>query len=243
MKKWTKISTIFSGLMLALSFNLSAADETANHEQVKTKLQASLGMQISSIGDAPVPGLLQIMTEKGLFYTSQDGKYLLQARIYNIEDGMRNISEEALGNVRLGGLAQFNEAVIEYKADNEKYVVNIFTDITCGYCRELHNEMDQYNDLGITVRYLAFPRNGINSSSYTDMVSIWCADDQQEAMDNAKAGETVPNKKCETKVAEQYAFGQKIGVNGTPNIILPDGSVIPGYQPPKQLEEALKAIM
>jgi thiol:disulfide interchange protein DsbC len=243
MKKWTKIGVVFSGLMLTLSFNLSAADKTTTYDQVKVKLQAALGMQISAIGDAPVPGLLQLMTEKGLFYTSEDGKYLLQARIYNIEEGMRNVTEDALGSVRLGGLAEFKEAMIEYKADNEKYVVNIFTDITCGYCRKLHGEMAQYNDLGITVRYLAFPRGGINSSSYTDMVSVWCADDKQQAMDNAKAGGTVASKNCETKVAEQYAFGQKIGVNGTPNIIMPDGSVIPGYQPPKQLEEALKAIM
>jgi thiol:disulfide interchange protein DsbC len=243
MKKWTRISAVFSGLMLTLSFNLIAANETTNTSQVKAKLQAALGMQISSIGDAPVSGLLQIMTEKGLFYTSQDGKYLLQARIYNIEDGMRNITEEALGSVRLGGLEEFKDAVIEYKADNEKYVVNIFTDITCGYCRKLHNEMKQYNDLGITVRYLAFPRGGINSSSYTDMVSVWCAVDKQDAMDNAKAGGAVASKNCETKVAEQYAFGQRIGVNGTPNIIMPDGSVIPGYQPPKQLEQALKAIL
>lgn len=243
MKKWTRISAVFSGLMLTLSFNLIAANETTNISQVKAKLQAALGMQISSIGDAPVSGLLQIMTEKGLFYTSQDGKYLLQARIYNIEDGMRNITEEALGSVRLGGLEEFKDAVIEYKADNEKYVVNIFTDITCGYCRKLHNEMKQYNDLGITVRYLAFPRGGINSSSYTDMVSVWCAEDKQDAMDNAKAGGAVASKNCETKVAEQYAFGQRIGVNGTPNIIMPDGSVIPGYQPPKQLEQALKAIL
>jgi thiol:disulfide interchange protein DsbC len=243
MKKWTRISAVFSGLMLTLSFNLIAASETTDISQVKAKLQAALGMQISSIGDAPVSGLLQIMTEKGLFYTSQDGKYLLQARIYNIEDGMRNITEEALGSVRLGGLEEFKDAVIEYKANNEKYVVNIFTDITCGYCRKLHNEMKQYNDLGITVRYLAFPRGGINSSSYTDMVSVWCAEDKQDAMDNAKAGGAVASKNCETKVAEQYAFGQRIGVNGTPNIIMPDGSVIPGYQPPKQLEQALKAIL
>lgn len=243
MKKWTRISAVFSGLILTLSFNLFAASETTNFSQVKAKLQAALGMQISSIGDAPVAGLLQVMTEKGLFYTSQDGKYLLQARIYNIEDGMRNITEEALGSVRLGGLKEFKDAVIEYKSEKEKYVVNIFTDISCGYCRKLHNEMDQYNDLGITVRYLAFPRGGLNSSSYTDMVSVWCANDKQKAMDNAKAGGTVASENCETKVAEQYAFGQRIGVNGTPNIIMPDGSVIPGYQPPKQLEEALKAIL
>jgi len=243
MKTWIKISAIFSGLMITLSFNLSAADKISSFEQVKAKLQVSLGLQISSIGDAPVTGLLQVMTEKGLFYTSDNGRYLLQASIYDVEEGMRNVTEEALGNVRLGGLAEFKDAVIEYKAENEKYVVNIFTDITCGYCRKLHGEMAQYNDLGITVRYLAFPRGGINSKSYTDMVSIWCADDKQVAMDNAKAGGTVAIKNCETKVAEQYAFGQKIGVNGTPNIIMPDGSVIPGYQPPKKLEQVLKALL
>ncbi|WP_293748127.1 bifunctional protein-disulfide isomerase/oxidoreductase DsbC [uncultured Paraglaciecola sp.] len=243
MKNQTKVIALVAGLLTLLCFNLSAADEKLTYEQVKTKLQTSLGMQIASIGDAPVPGLLQIMTAKGLFYVSENASYLLQARIYNLDEGMRNETEEALGGMRLGGLQQFQNAVIEYKADNEKYVVNIFTDITCGYCRKLHNEMDKYNDLGITVRYLAFPRNGLNSKSYSDMVSVWCADDKQQAMDNAKAGDTVPSKTCSSKVAEQYAFGQSIGVNGTPNIIMPDGSVIPGYQPPAQLEMALKAIL
>jgi len=244
MKQGKKIGWVLLGLLSNVSLNIFAAtDDRQNYAQVKAKLQASLGLQISSIGDAPVTGLLQVMTEKGLFYTSDNGRYLLQASIYDVEEGMRNVTEEALGNVRLGGLAEFKDAVIEYKAENEKYVVNIFTDITCGYCRKLHGEMAQYNDLGITVRYLAFPRGGINSKSYTDMVSIWCADDKQVAMDNAKAGGTVAIKNCETKVAEQYAFGQKIGVNGTPNIIMPDGSVIPGYQPPKKLEQVLKALL
>lgn len=243
MKKWTKISTVLSGLILTLSFSLSAAPEKTNYTQVKAKLQKALGMPISSIGDAPVPGILQVMTDKGLFYTSQDGKYLFRASIYNVEDGMRNVTEETLGSVRLEGLAEFKDHVIEYKADNEKYVVNVFTDITCGYCRKLHKEMDQYNDLGITVRYLAFPRGGLNSRTYSDMVSVWCADDKQQAMDNAKDGVSVASKSCDNKVAAEYAFGQKIGVNGTPNIIMPDGSVIPGYQPPKKLEQALKAIL
>lgn len=243
MKNKTKVIALVAGLLTFLCFNLYAADEKLNYEQVKTKLQTSLGMQIASIGDAPVPGLLQIMTAKGLFYVSENASYLLQARIYNLDEGMRNETEEALGGMRLGGLPQFDDAVIEYKAKNEKYVVSIFTDITCGYCRKLHNEMDKYNDLGITVRYLAFPRGGLQSKSYADMVSVWCADDKQEAMDNAKAGGSVASKSCSTKVAEQYAFGQSIGVNGTPNIIMPDGSVIPGYQPPAQLEKALKAIL
>lgn len=243
MKKWTKISAVMSGLMLILSFNLVASDETGNYEQVKAKLQAGIGIQINAIGDAPIPGILQLITERGLFYASEDGKYLFRAKIYSVDERMRNVTEDALGAMRLGGLVEFKDGVIEYKAANEKYVVNVFTDITCGYCRKLHNEMAQYNDLGITVRYLAFPRGGLKSSSYTDMVSVWCADNKQQAMNDAKAGGTVASKSCQTQVAEQYAFGKKIGVNGTPNIILPDGSVIPGYQPPKQLEQALKALL
>jgi thiol:disulfide interchange protein DsbC len=243
MKYWTKIGPVLSGFMLILSFNLSASVETKSYEEVKAKLQAALGMYISAIGDAPVPGLLQVITDKGLFYSSEDGKYLFRASIYNIDEGMRNVTEDTLGKMRLDGLAKFKDGVIEYKADNEKYVVNVFTDITCGYCRKLHNEMDQYNDLGITVRYLAFPRGGLKSNSYTDMVSVWCSENKQEAMNNAKAGGTVASKNCQSQVAEQFAFGQKIGVNGTPNIIMPNGSVIPGYQPPKQLEAALKAIL
>jgi thiol:disulfide interchange protein DsbC len=243
MKKWTKINAVLSGFILILSFNLSASSDTGNYDQVKAKLQTILGTSVSAIGDAPVPGLLQVISDKGLFYASQDGKYLFRASIYNTDEGMRNVTEDALGAIRLDGLKKFKDDVIEYKADNEKYVVNVFTDITCGYCRKLHNEMDQYNDLGITVRYLAFPRGGLKSSSYTDMVSVWCADNKQEAMNKAKAGDTVATKNCQTQVAEEYAFGQKIGVNGTPNIIMPNGSVIPGYQPPKQLEQALKALM
>lgn len=243
MKKWTKISAVLSGFMLILSFNLFASDETGNYEQVKAQLQAKIGLKISAIGDAPVPGVLQLITDRGLFYASQNGKYLFRASIYSVDEGMRNVTEDALGSMRLDGLAKFEDGVIEYKAADEKYVVNVFTDITCGYCRKLHNEMAQYNDLGITVRYLAFPRGGLRSPSYTDMVSVWCADDKQQAMNDAKAGSKVATKSCQTQVAEQYAFGQKIGVNGTPNIILPDGSVIGGYQPPKQLEQALKALM
>ncbi|MFT4938841.1 MAG: thiol:disulfide interchange protein DsbC [Paraglaciecola sp.] len=242
MKSWIKSVALASGLCLVASSVIGAvaADDFAG---ARAKIESKLGMKVSAIGDAPVPGLLQIVTNKGLFYTSEDGKYFLQARIYNLDEDMRNETELALTDMRVDGLKEFSDSVIEYKAEKEKYVVNVFTDITCGYCRKLHNQMGEYNDLGITVRYLAFPRGGLNSGSYKDMVSVWCADDPQQALTEAKNGESIETKKCATKVAEQYAFGQKIGVSGTPNIILPDGSMIPGYQPPKQMAEALKATL
>ncbi|MBE1300134.1 MAG: bifunctional protein-disulfide isomerase/oxidoreductase DsbC [Alteromonadaceae bacterium] len=218
---------------------VSSAQLAPDNQALETKFVGLLGMQVSSIANAPVPGLLEVMTDRGLFYASEDGKYLVHGRIYNMDEGMRNETENALTGVRKDGIAGFSNDMIEFKAKNEQHVVSIFTDITCGYCRKLHNEIADYNELGITVRYLAFPRGGLGSSSHDDLVSIWCAENKQEAMTNAKAGGAVEKRTCETQVDKQYLFGQQIGVSGTPAIVLEDGTMIPGYQPAATLKATL----
>lgn len=228
--------------MISVGAVANVLADAAQNDAVKAKIESTLKWRVDSIADSPVEGLLQISSENGLFYVSKDGTYLLQARVYNIDENMRNETDAALSVMRVEGLKEFDDSVIEFKAENEKYVVSVFTDTTCGYCRKLHDQMDAYNDAGITVRYLAFPRAGLNSPVYRQMVSVWCATDPQSAMTNAKDGSNVATSSCKNDIAEQYRFGRKIGVNGTPNIILSDGSVIPGYQPPEKLIVALQQL-
>lgn len=99
-----------------------------------------------------------------------------------------------------------------------------FTDIECGYCRKLHQDIAELNRNGISVEYLAFPRMGLGSKDYTDMISVWCAADRRQALTNAKRGGSVPAKNRTNPVAMQYALGQQLGVNGTPVIFAPDGT-------------------
>jgi thiol:disulfide interchange protein DsbC len=235
-----RMLTKLSAFVFMSTITVSMAFSQANDDALITSLSAKLNLNITSIADSPVPGLKQILTNKGLFYVSDNGEFFLQARVYNLSNGIEDETENALKEVRLDGVKQFKDSAIEFTAKDEKYVINVFTDATCGYCRKLHNEMAQLNDLGITVRYLAWPRAGINSAVYRDTVSIWCSEDPHKAMTDAKAGKSVNNAKCENQVAEQYRFGQQIGVSGTPNIVMPDGSVIPGYQPAQALALALK---
>nr|WP_232367628.1 bifunctional protein-disulfide isomerase/oxidoreductase DsbC [Alteromonas pelagimontana] len=218
-------------------FALQAADAPVD---IKAKVENTLGLEVSSVADSPVKGLLQVNTSQGLFYISENGQYLLQARVFNIDEGMRNETETALSEMRRQGVEEFASSAIEFKAKDEKHVLTVFTDITCGYCRKLHSEVGQLNKNGITVRYLAFPRSGLNSQNYLDMVSVWCAADPKKALTEAKNGEDVKIANCKNKVAQQYQFGQQVGVNGTPNIILEDGTMIPGYQPAKVLIDALE---
>lgn len=237
MKNWIK----GVGLSFLLVGGFASAEQTP--ETLATeKFEKLLRMSVLSVADSPVDGVLQVMTERGLFYVTEDAKFLLHGRIYNLDEGMRNETEEALSVVRVAGLEKFKDDVIEFKAKDEKYAITIFTDITCGYCRKLHNQIDDYNAKGITVRYLAFPRGGLGSQSYDDLVSIWCATDPQAAMTNAKAGGSVSSKECETSIAEQFAFAQQVGISATPSMIMADGSLEPGYRPPEQLLQVLAAL-
>ena len=246
--KTTPIIFLFSIIMLIASIIIftkseqSSSMQQPNEDDIRSAISEKLNLEIEAIADSPVLGLQQVFTDKGLFYVSNNGDYFLQAKVFNISsEKVVDETEFALRNVRKEGLKQFEDSMIEFAAEDEKYVINVFTDATCGYCRKLHNEIEQYRDLGITVRYLAWPRAGINSQTYQDTVSIWCSEDPQQAMTDAKAGKRIAGQTCENKVAQQYEFGQKVGVQGTPNIILPDGSVIPGYQPANQLIQRIKA--
>ena len=99
--------------------------------------------------------------------------------------------------------------------------------------------MQTYLDAGIRIRYLAFPRAGVNSDSYNKAVSSWCADDPREAITRAKLGESIESRSCDNPVADQYRLGQQLGVRGTPSILTESGEMIPGYVPAARLTQIL----
>ena len=229
--------------MCSLGFLATAQAQVAAVEQGYDQVQqlfGQLNLQVNAISDAPIDGLVQVFTNRGLFFASKDGQYFVEGKIYDIQK--RELLNDSQMRPYIQKLmAQSQNDVIEYKAKNEKYVVNVFTDPSCGYCRKLHNEMQGYNDAGITVRYLAFPRGGLGSETSLQMQHIWCSKDSQAALTAAKDGDAVEPVMCNNPVKKQYEMGQSFGISGTPAIILPNGRLIPGYQPPKQLLAQLES--
>jgi len=158
-------------------------------------------------------------------------------------DSRTNITDQARSGIRVGLLAELKaDEQITYSPENPKYDLLVFTDIDCGYCRKLHNQMTEYNEEGIAIHYLAFPRAGVGSNSYDKFVSVWCSDDQQSAMTLAKNGSDPEPQKCPNPIAHQYELGRELGVTGTPALVTADGTLIPGYMPPAQLRERLESM-
>jgi len=132
-----------------------------------------------------------------------------------------------------------HDMVVFPAGGERKAIINVFTDVDCGYCRKLHQEVPELNELGVEVRYLAYPRAGIGSRSYEKIVSAWCSDDRKGAITALKAGEEIPDSNCTNPVASQYELGHEVGVSGTPAIVLEDGRLLPGYMPADQLVQAI----
>ncbi len=229
-------------LLLGVSMvGLSAAETNAKEDITKSLNKIFPGVTPDSIAPSPMDGVSEVLIGPRLMYISNDGKYLLQGSLIDMNTRV-DVSEARRNEIRLDALNDLGEEnMIIFPAKDEKHTITVFTDIDCGYCRKLHAEMDKYNEAGITVRYLMFPRAGVDSPSYEKAVSVWCNKDQQDAMTRSKQGETLPKASCDNPVKEEYELGQLIGVRGTPAIVTEDGSMLPGYVPAARLAKALQA--
>jgi thiol:disulfide interchange protein DsbC len=209
-------------------------------EEAKAKFELLLPFKINHVSDAPLAGFYQLESEKGIFYASRDGEYIFSGSLHRFSDGLLNLTAVRQRELANGQMEDILDDLIVFPAKNEKYRVTVFTDPTCGYCRKLHSEIDQYNDAGITIAYAAFPRGGINSEMDKLLKDVWCSKDQRKALTDAKNDIPIAKGTCQTPVDEMYQIGESLGINGTPAIILPNGEMVPGYRPAHQLLQALE---
>lgn len=225
-----------SALALLTSFAVSA-----DEKQITQALAKSMpSIKIDSVRPSEIKGLYEVTVGANIFYTSEDGKYLVQGKIFDLA-ARKDITESKLADARIKAIHKLGkDQMINFEAKIKKNDVYVFTDIDCGYCRKFHSEIDQYLAEGISVHYIFFPRAGKDSDSYKKAVSVWCAKDRNAALTAAKKGTDPKNTTCNNPVDKQMALGMEVGVRGTPMIVTEKGVSFPGYLPPKQLAEALQ---
>jgi len=222
---------------------MAAEDAETNVREAMAKLAPDL--KIDSVSASPVAGLYEVVFGAEVLYLTGDGKYLIQGSVVDTAT-RENLTEAArsVGRVKILDSLKEEDMVV-FAPKETKHTVTIFTDIDCGYCRKLHGEMAQYNDLGIKVRYLAYPRAGVGSAAFEKAEMVWCSEDQQKAMTIAKAGlsledsitsgELKQKENCNSPVSDQYMAARALNLSGTPAMFLESGKLIPGYVPADRL--------
>ncbi len=231
-----------SAIILSLVASHSGADE-AQIQQLKDTLSKKMPrLEISRITETPVPGVLELLTGGDIYYLTPDASFMFQGNLIDLDNEV-NLTSRRKGAVHMGLINQVPEEKMVIFAPDEKpeseREMTVFTDTSCPYCSKLHAEIDQITDAGIKVRYLLYPRAGMGSPAYKELQSVWCAEDQQDAMTAAKAGQEIEEKVCENPIQEHMELARQVGLRGTPLIYLDSGEIVNGYRPADQLVQLI----
>ncbi|MCY4428343.1 MAG: DsbC family protein [Halieaceae bacterium] len=232
-------------LTVALLALAGHAFPATDEETIRGKLlQARPDFEITSITPSAAAGIYEVRLGPGqMIYSTADGKYFFLGDLFSVEtSGLVNLAEQQRDEQRKELLAAIDpsEMIIFSPEKGAKASITVFTDVDCFYCQKLHREVPEMNAMGIEVRYLAYPRSGIGGESYRKIASAWCADDPHAAITRLKNLETIAENVCSgNPVAEQFALGQRMGVRGTPALVLEAGQMLPGYLPATEIAQRL----
>ncbi len=228
-------SVLMAALCVAGSVSVVAQEAS---EALRAKLVQSLEvasnnqLQIVNIKPTVLANIFEVELNTGeLLYTDISGDYLFAGDMYQTtQQGLMNLSASTRQARNLEKIAAVPEAeMIVFSPEEVRATISVFTDVDCTYCRALHRDLETLMERGLEIRYLAYPRGGEQAASIGKMRSVWCSDDRHKSLTQAKNGQNLPARECESPILEHYALGNELGITGTPAIVFPDGRLVPGY--------------
>jgi thiol:disulfide interchange protein DsbC len=87
--------------------------------------------------------------------------------------------------------------------------------------------IEKRKDIAFFIKMFPLP---MHKGAYEEAKAIVC-EKSLALLEDAFAKKPLPAPKCDTKaVDDNIKLGEKLGIRGTPAIILPDGIVVPGYK-------------
>jgi thiol:disulfide interchange protein DsbC len=217
---------------VAVAFVSSAsAENVASKREISAKLQSLVPFVVIDVAEHQT-GLYEIVTDKGLFYSTKDGEYLVSGSIHEFKTGLPNLTEMKKQQVAKTMIDTLRPTFVTYKAPQEKYEILAFFDTSCGFCRKMHSEISRYSAMGITVHYALFPRNGLQSPSANELANVACSSNPQMALNTVMQGGAIQATSCDSPVSKHFDLGQWLGVAGTPMLFKMNGAHLrEGYAP------------
>jgi len=236
-KKIVSVTSVFLALMILTSGIAFACgdgnceecsvaaeemDISAVEKNVRMALPAKAG-KVTRVKETPLPGIFEVLTDGDqILYMDGAGSYLLLGQLIDLKTKM-NLTEAAKPQREVDFASLPLENAIKYGSGKRKIVT--FEDPDCGYCRKLHPELKTLiKNEDVEVYTFLFP---LRSKAKSE--SIWCSDDPAGSLDAAFEGRPVQTKSCDNPLDENIELGRRLGIRGTPMIILDNGKQIPGY--------------
>ena len=195
--------------------------------------------KIDEVRKAPMPGIWEVRVGFDLYYTDEQGSYLMQGQLIDVK-AKKNLTEERVDKLSQVAFDQLPvKDAFKIVRGNGKRKLAVFEDPNCGYCK--HFEADLRNVDNVTVYLFLYPVLG--PDSVVKSRDIWCSKDKGKTWTDWMVGGVKPaSGDCDVAALKRNVeFGRKYNITGTPTLIFADGSRAPGAIPAAQVEKMLAA--
>lgn len=247
----TRLATLCGALLVGASL---MASDVATAQPVSTDTQALSGIverltgaKVEAIAPSPVAGLFEVIVNGNILYIDSTGNYLVNGHLVDVATRTsiteRRKQEHEVATMPVFDISKVDltDAIKTVKGrELPGRVLVTFEDPRCGFCKRLHQTLNDVPDL---VLY-TFPVSFLGPQSRAMNEAIWCAADRSKAWDAVMKDMPAPSDavKCDLQALDRNtALANQYRVSGTPTLFTTSGMRIAGAVGAPAIEQALKA--
>jgi thiol:disulfide interchange protein DsbC len=228
------------GLFAALAHaqgpaTLLPAQEAALRKALSERIPAM--QKIDEITRTPIPGLVELRIGSDVFYSDMEGNFLIEGELMDTRT-RRNLTQERLTKLTA---IEFDQLPLKdaftVVRGNGKRKVAVFQDPNCPYCKRFERDLLKVDN--VTVYMFLYPI--LSADSADKSRNVWCAKDRGKAWADLMLRDQPPAAaSCDTgAITRTVEFGRKHRITGTPTMVFPDGTRVPGAVGAEQIEKLL----
>lgn len=227
---------LLAALLAGVTFH-AGAGEAEIRKNLADRIPALA--KLDEVRKAPMPGLYEVRVGTDIFYTDENGHFLIQGQLIDVL-ARRNLTEERVEKLSAVAFDQLPmKDAFRLVRGNGKRQLAVFADPNCGYCKQFERDLVKLDN--ITVHLFLYPVLGPDSNAKSR--DIWCSKDKAKTWNDWMLDGVRPAAgECDiAPLQRNVAFGRKYNITGTPTLIFADGSRLPGAVPAAEVEKRLTA--
>lgn len=240
------------GAALACASFLMATPATAQTAAPDTQaltaiVERLVGAKVESMAPSPIAGLFEVIVNGNILYIDSTGTHLVDGQVVEIATRTsvtaRRKQEHELATTPVLDINHLDLADAIKTVNGRELpgrVLVTFEDPRCGFCKRLHQTLNDVPDL---VLY-TFPVSFLGPQSRAMNEAIWCAADRSKAWNEVMKDmpPALEAAKCDLQALDRNtALANKYRVSGTPTMFTTTGLRIAGAVGAPAIEQALKA--
>jgi thiol:disulfide interchange protein DsbC len=201
--------------------------------------------KVNSVDYAEVPGLWVVEVEKKgrnyPLYIDFSKSFVISGSVVRVGDG-ENITKKLynkFNSVDVSKIPLGDALILGNPGATTKVVV--FTDPKCPYCKKLHVELRKVVEKSPeTAFYIKLYPLKMHPEAYDISKSIICSMSMR-MLEDSFMDRPVPKPSCETSIVDNtLKLVKSLGINSTPTMVMPSGTVVTGYLPADQILELIR---